>query len=322
MASRPAVPLMDAKAESDSTGAMARDTESLQRLARLATYASVSVALMLVSIKTFAWFATDSVSVLSSLLDSLLDVLASFVTLFAVRKAQEPADRDHRFGHGKAEPLAALAQSAFIGGSAALLLFEAGHRFIHPTPVSRPDLGISILAFTIVVTLVLVAFQVWVVRRSGSIAISADSLHYKGDLMMNAAVILALILGGWFGWVYADPIFATVIALYILINAWTIVREALDMLMDRELPDAERERIYAIARAHPQTHRAHDLRTRRSGQMTFIQLHLEMDPDISLLRAHRIADEVELQILEAFPGAEIIIHEDPEGFDEEHPRLA
>jgi len=312
----------DAKATSGSPDTTVHDVNGMQRLARIATYASVSVALMLVSIKTVAWFATDSVSVLSSLLDSLLDVLASTVTLFAVRKAQEPADREHRFGHGKAEPLAALAQSAFIGGSAALLLFEAGHRFFHPRPVERPELGIAVLAFTIVVTLVLVAFQVWVARRSGSIAISADSLHYKGDLLMNAAVIGALFLGGWLGWTYADPVFATVIALYILVNAWSIVSEALDMLMDRELPDADREHIYAIARAHPETHRAHDLRTRRSGQMTFIQMHLEMDPNISLFRAHQIADEVELLILEAFPGAQVIIHQDPEGFDEHHPRLA
>jgi ferrous-iron efflux pump FieF len=203
-----------------------------------------------------------------------------------------------------------------------LLLFEAGHRFIHPTAVERPELGIAILMVTIVVTIALVAFQVWVIRRSGSIAISADSLHYRGDVLMNAAVIAALVLSGWFGWTYADPVFATAIAVYILLNAWVIIREALDMLMDRELPDADRERIYAIARSHPETHRAHDLRTRRSGQMTFIQLHLEMDPNISLFRAHQIADEVELLILEAFPGAEIIIHQDPEGFDEEHPRLA
>jgi ferrous-iron efflux pump FieF len=313
---------MDANTTPANTAAATDDRDELHRLARLATYASVSVALLLVSIKAVAWFATDSVSVLSSLLDSLLDMLASLVTLFAVRKAQEPADREHRFGHGKAEPLAALAQSAFIGGSAALLLFEAAHRFIHPTPVERPELGISILVFTIVVTIALVTFQVWVAKRSGSIAINADSLHYKGDLLMNAAVIAALVLGGYFGWIYADPVFATAIAVYILINAWSIVREALDMLMDRELPDTDRERIYAIARAHPETHRAHDLRTRRSGQMTFIQLHLEMDPNISLFRAHQIADEVELLILEAFPGAEIIIHQDPEGFDEEHPKLA
>lgn len=292
------------------------------RLMRFATYASVSVALLLVTIKTFAWFATDSVSVLSSLLDSLLDVLASSVTLFAIRKAQEPADREHRFGHGKAEPLAALAQSAFIGGSAVLLLFEAGHRFVHPRAVERPELGISVIAATIVITLALVAFQTWVARRSGSIAINADALHYKGDLMLNIAVIVALFLGGWLNWGYADPVFAVLIAIYILINAWSIVREALDMLMDRELPDEDRQKIHAITGAHPETYRAHELKTRRSGQMTFIQLHLEMDPHISLLRAHEIADEVESRILEAFPGAEVIIHQDPEGYDEAHPALS
>jgi len=313
---------MDSKATSTSGIAAEAEVFTNYRLARFATYASVSVALMLVSIKTVAWFSTDSVAVLSSLLDSLLDVLASSVTLFAVRKAQEPADREHRFGHGKAEPLAALAQSAFIAGSAALLLFEAGHRFIHPRPVERPELGIAIIAFTIVVTLALVGFQLWVARRSGSIAISADALHYKGDLFMNIAVIAALFLGTWLNWTMADPVFATAIAIYILINAWSIVREALDMLMDRELPDEDREKIYAIARAHPESFRAHDLRTRRSGQMTFIQLHLEMNPNISLFRAHQIADEVESLILEVFPGAEVIIHQDPHGFDEEHPKLA
>ncbi|MEM9683097.1 MAG: cation diffusion facilitator family transporter [Pseudomonadota bacterium] len=282
----------------------------------------MSVALLMASIKAFAWFMTDSVAVLSSLLDSLLDVVASTVTLVAIRSAQVPADRDHRFGHGKAEPLAALAQSAFVAGSAVLLLFEAGHRFIHPRAVERPELGIGVIAFTIVVTLALVSFQVWVTRRTGSIAINADALHYKGDLLMNAGVIAALILSGWYGWIYADPIFAIGIAVYILANAWTIVHEALDMLMDKELPEEEREQIYRIAESHPGTRHAHDLRTRRSGQMTLIQLHLEMDRDISLFRAHQIAEEVQAKILEAFPGAEVIIHQDPEGLEEHHPQIS
>lgn len=311
---------MQAKAAA-SDAVAAPSVRPAGHLLRLATYASVAVALSLVSIKTVAWFATDSVAVLSSLIDSLLDMLASFVTLFAVRKAQEPADHEHRFGHGKAEPLAALAQSAFIGGSAALLLFEAGHRFIEPAAVMKPALGIGVIAISIVLTLGLVLFQRWVIRRTGSIAVNADQLHYTGDLLMNAAVIAALVLTGWFGWRYADPVFATAIAVYILINAWVIVREALDMLMDRELPDEDRERIYAIARAHPATHRAHDLKTRRSGQMTFIQMHLEMDPAISLRRAHEISDEVERQILAAYPDAEVIIHQDPQGFDEHHTRF-
>jgi ferrous-iron efflux pump FieF len=312
---------MEARATAEDALRMSANGAAAARLARLATYASVTVALLLVTIKAVAWFTTDSVAVLSSLIDSLLDTVASIVTLFAVRTAQEPADREHRFGHGKAEPLAALAQSAFIAGSAALLLFEAGHRFVQPAPVAKPEIGIAVIAFTIVATLALVMFQRWVIRRTGSIAISADSLHYMGDLMMNGAVIAALILSGWLGWRYADPAFATAIAIYIMINAWSIVREALDMLMDRELPDDDRERIYEIARAHPETHRAHDLKTRRSGQMTFIQMHLEMDPNISLHRAHRIADEVEAKILEAYPDAEVIIHQDPAGIDEQHTRF-
>jgi len=312
---------MDARATAEDALRMPANGAAAARLARLATYASVAVALLLVTIKAIAWFTTDSVAVLSSLIDSLLDTVASIVTLFAIRKAQEPADREHRFGHGKAEPLAALAQSAFIAGSAALLLFEAGHRFITPAPVFKPELGIAVIGFTVVATLALVLFQRWVIRRTGSIAINADALHYKGDLLMNAAVVAALILSGWMGWRYADPTFATAIAIYILINAWSIVREALDMLMDRELPDGDRERIYEIARAHPETHRAHDLKTRRSGQMTFIQMHLEMDPNISLYRAHRIADEVEALILEAYPDAEVIIHQDPAGIDEQHTRF-
>lgn len=312
---------MEAKAAAPGgmPAATARDPRA--RLSRMATYASVAVALLLVSIKSAAWLTTDSVAVLSSLIDSLLDTVSSLVTLFAVRKAQEPADHEHRFGHGKAEPLAALAQSAFIAGSAALLLFEAAHRFVDPAPVEKPELGIIVIAVTIVVTLGLVVLQHWVIRRTGSIAVNADSLHYKGDLLMNAAVIAALILGGWFGWRYADPAFATAIAVYILINAWAIVREALDMLMDRELPDEDRERIYAIARAHAETHRAHDLKTRRSGQTTFIQMHLEMDPAISLRRAHQISDEVETRIRDAYPDAEVIIHQDPEGVDEHHMRF-
>ena len=315
------VPVTNANAGAPDAVGVPANRSATARLARFATYASVTVALLLVTMKATAWFVTDSVAVLSSLIDSLLDTVASFVTLFAVRKAQEPADREHRFGHGKAEPLAALAQSAFIAGSAALLLFEAGQRFIEPTAVAKPEIGMIVIGATIAVTLGLVLFQHWVIRRTGSIAVNADALHYKGDLLMNAAVVAALILSGWFGWRYADPTFATAIAIYILVHAWAIVREALDMLMDRELPDEDRERIYAIARAHPETHRAHDLKTRRSGQMTFIQMHLEMDPTLSLRRAHQISDEVESRILAAYPDAEVIIHQDPEGVDEHHMRF-
>ena len=292
------------------------------RLMRLATWASVAVAGSLVLVKLFAWFATDSVSILSTLVDSLLDVAASLINLLAVRHALTPADREHRFGHGKAEPLAALGQAAFIAGSASLILFEAGHRLYQPVPISNSTIGIAVMVFSIVVTLALVGFQHYVVRRTGSFAIRADSLHYKGDILVNAAVIVSLLLAERLGWTLADPLFGGAIAVYILLTAWTIARGSLDMLMDREMPDPDRERIRQLALAHPEVRDIHDLRTRLSGPQAFIQLHLEMDGELRLTRAHEIADAVEAAIIAAFPGAEVIIHEDPEGIDETRREFA
>jgi len=287
-----------------------------ERLMKLATTASVAVAGTLIGVKFFAWFATDSVSILSTLIDSFLDAAASLLNLFAVRHALTPADHEHRFGHGKAEPLAALAQSAFIAGSACLLLFEASRRLVHPVAVSNGDIGIAVMVFSIVVTLALVAFQRSVVRRTGSFAIEADSLHYKGDILINGSVIVSLLLAERLGWGYADPLFGSAIAVYIVINAWAIARGALDMLMDREMPDEDRTRIRDLALAHPEVHDMHDLRTRLSGPYAFIQLHLELDGELRLVRAHEIADAVEAEIVAAFPGAEVIIHQDPEGIPE------
>ena len=298
------------------------DTPEAGRLMRLATYASVAAAVLLIVAKTGAWLATDSIALLSSLVDSLLDVIASLVTLVAVRHALAPADREHRFGHGKAEALAALSQSAFVVGSAVLLLFEAGKRLLHPRPVEESEIGIAVMVFSIVVTLALVTLQRWVVKRSGSVAIAADSLHYKGDLLVNIAVIVALVLSANFGWILADPIFGVAIAGYIIFNAWLILRSSLDMLMDRELSDEDRQRIHDIAVAHDAVEEVHDLRTRRSGQTCFIQFHLELDGDMRLMQAHEISDEVELAICKAFPGAEVIIHEDPAGLEEARDQFA
>ena len=292
--------------------------ESAERLMKLATTASVAVAGTLIGAKFFAWFATDSVSILSTLIDSLLDAVASLLNLMAVRHALTPADREHRFGHGKAEPLAALGQSAFIAGSAVFLLFEASRRLFNPVAVSNGDIGIAVMGFSIVITLALVAFQRSVVRRTGSFAIHADSLHYRGDVLINGSVIVSLVLADQFGWGTADPLFGGAIAVYIVISAWAIARGALDMLMDREMPDQDRTRIRELALAHPEVRDMHDLRTRLSGPYAFIQLHLEMDGNLKLLRAHEIADLVEADIVAAFPGAEVIIHEDPEGVPEPH----
>ncbi len=295
-----------------------RDESRNARLMRLATYASVAAAVILIVVKTAAWFLTDSVAVLSSLIDSWLDALASIVTLLAVRHALQPADREHRFGHGKLESLAGLGQSAFIGGSAALLLFEAGHRLYAPSPVSNELVGMGVMVFTIVLTIILVRFQIYVVRTTKSLAISADSLHYKGDILLNGSVLISLAASMILGWSFLDPIFAIAIAGYILWNAWRIVAQSLGVLMDRELPDTDRARIREIALAHSEVRELHDLRSRTSGTMTFIQLHLEMDGDMTLARAHDIADEVEAEIRAAFPEAEVIIHQDPAGLAEGH----
>jgi ferrous-iron efflux pump FieF len=287
--------------------------EQAARLMRRAASASLAVAGALIALKAMAWFATDSVAVLSSLLDSLLDLAASAVNFLAVRHAATPADAEHRFGHGKAEPLAGLAQAAFITGSALLLLIEALHRFAVPQAVVRPELGIGVSLLSIAASVALVLYQRHVVARTGSVAIAADSLHYTGDILLNGSVIAAILLAGWLRLPLVDPLFGAAIALWITRSAWQIGRASLDRLMDRELPDAERERILAIARAHPEVRGVHDLRTRSAGTQVFIQLHLDLDGAISLSRAHRIADEVEERILAAFPNAEVITHEDVAG---------
>jgi ferrous-iron efflux pump FieF len=286
------------------------------RLRRWATYASVAVALLLIAAKFVAWLETGSVALLSSLIDSLLDAVASIVNLFAVRHALTPADREHRFGHGKAEPLAVLGQSAFITGSAMLLLAEAVRRLIHPAAVENPPAGIAVMVLSIALTIALVLYQRHVVRRTGSIAITADELHYRGDLILNASVIAALILSGILGLRILDPLFGAAIGLWIIYSAARLARLSLIQLMDRELPDDERERIRDIALSHPEVAAAHDLRTRVAGPTAFIQIHIEMDGDISLVRAHAISDEVEARLRAAYPHAEIIIHQDPEGIEE------
>ena len=283
------------------------------RLMRLASYVAVSVALVLIAAKLGAWLLTGSVALLSSLIDSVLDAFASIVALVAIRQALTPADKEHRFGHGKAEPIAALGQAAFIVGSALFLSVEAVRRLWAPQPVTQQEIGIAVMVFSILVTLALVAFQAHVIRRTGSLIVSADSLHYKGDLLINLSIIASLVLTGWFDFPLADPVFALGIAAYLLWNAKGIGGEALDMLMDRELPDEERQTILALARAHPGVLGVHDLRTRAAGPIRFIQMHLELDGDTRLAEAHEIADAVEAQIEAAFPGADVIVHQDPHG---------
>ncbi len=291
------------------------------RLMRWATYASTATALVLILGKLVAWWLSDSLSLLGSLMDSGLDLIASLINLFAVRHALEPPDPEHRFGHGKAEAIAGLAQAAFIAGSAAFLALEAVWRLWRPQPLDEAQAGMAVMLLSIVLTALLVAFQRHVVRATGSTAVAADSLHYKTDLLMNLGVLAALFLAGH-GIRLADPVFALLIAGYIFRSAWQIARDALDHLMDRELGEEERARIKAIVRAHPEVRGMHDLRTRRAGNTIFVQLHLELDDHLPLVEAHRISDEVELAIRKAFPHAEVIIHEDPASIVEPKPPFA
>jgi ferrous-iron efflux pump FieF len=292
------------------------DGPAANRLRRRATYASVGVAALLIAVKFAAWLETGSVALLSSLVDSLLDAAASLVNLVAVQHAMSPADREHRFGHGKAEPLAVLGQSAFITGSAILLLAEAVRRLIWPVAVDNPPAGIAVAIFSIIATIALVLYQRHVVNRTGSIAISADELHYRSDIVLNVGVIAALFFSSALDFPILDPLFGAAIGIWIVYSAVRLAHLSLFQLMDHELPDEERERIREVAQSHPAVVAAHDLRTRVAGPTSFIQIHIEMDGSLSLLRAHEISDEVEAMLRAAYPHAEVIIHQDPEGIEE------
>jgi len=286
------------------------------RLMQRATGFAVALALILIAAKVVAWIVTDSVSMLSSLLDSLLDAAASVLNFIAVRQAVTPADREHRFGHGKAEPLAGLGQAAFIGGSAVFLFIEAAQHLARPQPIANSMIGIAVLAGAVALIFGLLIYQRFVIRRTGSLVVSADELHYRSDLILNLSVILSLAISVNLRWPYADPLFGMAIGIWILHGAWGVAQKALVQLMDHELPDADRARIRTLALKHPAVTAVHDLRTRASGPTAFIQVHLEMDGNLTLAEAHHISDEVEAEIMAAYPRSEVIIHQDPAGIEE------
>lgn len=286
------------------------------RLIRLAGFASVAVATTLVLIKLYAWFATGSIAMLGSLADSILDLLASSLTLLAVRFAFEPADREHRFGHGKLEAVAGLAQSVIILGSASYVALHAIPRLVAPVPLTAPATGLGITLVSLMLTLLLVSYQRHVVRRTASVAIGADELHYKADVLTNLAVLAAFAASAWFDWHIVDPILGLIVVGVIVASVLAIVRKALVILLDRELSSASRSEISRIVNSHSAVLGMHDLRTRTSGTHEFIQLHLELRPDMTLNQAHVISEEVEAALVERFPRAEVMIHADPYGIDE------
>mgnify|MGYP000075885996 CR=1 FL=1 len=282
-----------------------------ERLIILATRASVAVAFILLVIKFYAWLATGSMGVLAALVDSLLDLGASLINMFAVRYALVPADEDHRFGHGKAEALAGLGQAAFIVSSALFLIIYTLERIVHPELLESFDVGVSVIGISMIITFFLVAFQRHVVKVTGSIAVKADSVHYASDLITNAGILIGLGLY-YFGWLYSDPVIGLLIGIYILKCALEIGYESVQLLLDRELPKEEQDLIHQLATQHPSVIEVHDVRTRQSGQTKFIQLHLVLDGNLTLRDAHTLSDEVDKNIREEFQYADILIHQDPD----------
>ncbi|MGH6876543.1 MAG: cation diffusion facilitator family transporter [Rhizomicrobium sp.] len=285
------------------------------RLLRNAALAAVTVSGFLIVLKAAAYILTDSVAMMASLADSALDLFASSINLLAINQSLTPADREHRFGHGKAEPLAGLAQGAFIGGSATFLVIESVGRIVSPRPLDNAGIGLAVMAVSIAAVLGLVLFQRVAILRTGSIAIRADRLHYVGDLLTNLGVVLGIALAARFRILVADPAVGLAVAAALTASAWRVVRQSYDQLMDRELPESERDRIKSIVLAQGDVRNLHDLRTRAAGSSRFVQLHIELDPAISLTRAHEISDHVEAAILSAWPDAEVIIHQDPAGVE-------
>ena len=274
---------------------------------------AIVVASVLIVIKAGAWMLTGSVALLGSFLDSVMDLSLSVMNFFAIRHAQTPADEEHRFGHGKAEVLAALVQAAMLLSAALFLLYEALQAIIAPQPIAASDIGIGVMVVSIILTLALVVVQRRVAKATQSVAISADSAHYTGDIVINLGVILALVLAGNFDLPYADPILGMVVALILINSSRQVFVNAADQLMDREFDDADRDEIKRLILSHPQVRGLHDLRTRRAGLTSFIQCHIELDGAMSLTMAHQISDAVEALVLAKFPQSEVLLHQDPEG---------
>ncbi|MCA8933807.1 MAG: cation diffusion facilitator family transporter [Rhodospirillaceae bacterium] len=291
--------------------------EAAARLRDRATWASISVAAGLGVVKLAAWLLTGSVAVLSSVVDSVADLTASVITRFTVHQAHRPADTSHRFGHGKVEPLGALIQAAAILGSALFVLAQAIFRLVEPVQVAVPLVGLVVMVVSIVVSVALVTFQRSVVRRTGSIGIDADMRHYASDLFLNLGVIVSLYAVEITGAVWIDALAGAAIALALIWGATGIARRAFDILMDKELPPDDRARIEAIVHANPAARGLHDLRTRTSGVDRFIEFHLELDGQLSLRVAHRVTDEVERALCDAFPDAQVLVHQEPAGLDDD-----
>mgnify|MGYP003627180145 CR=1 FL=1 len=289
-----------------------------RKITGAATTLSVGIALTLVTAKLIAWWFSGSIALLASLADSGLDLAASLTTFFAVRYAASPADREHRFGHGKAEAFASFLQALFITLSAAWLLYEAGQRMIDPEPIQHGGWALGVMGLSMVLTTLLIWAQSRAIKKTGSVAVTGDRAHYVADLAANLAVIAGITLTAFFAVGRADPAIAIVVALWLFWSAWGVARGALDHLLDRELPDEERAKIKAIAMQDPKMLDVHQLRTRAAGPLVHIQFHADLNPDLTLDAAHQILVACERRLMAEYPAADILIHPDPHGRAEPH----
>jgi ferrous-iron efflux pump FieF len=300
---------------------MSQSTLNHQDIASLtarAAMASVAAALFLVGLKTWAQLQADSAALLASLADSALDVVASVVTLISVRYAAEPPDAEHRFGHGKAEALAGVFQAGVVALSSILVGWTAFQRFLNPTPLNAEGTAMAVMIVSICVTGALVAFQAWTVRQTGSIATKGDMAHYMSDFLTNIVALAGIGAAGLFGIFWADGAAGLFVACWLAYGAWGIASEAADHLLDREASNETRAQIKEIAQSIEGLRRVHDLRTRMSGPWLHIQFHADVDPELTLGQAHLIIVEAEKRIRDSFPGADIIIHPDPDDGSEPH----
>ncbi len=281
-----------------------------QRLLRLTSTAAIIVAITLIALKLSAWLMSGSVSLLASLVDSTMDSMVSIINFFAIRYAMTPADKEHLFGHGKAEAVAGLAQAAFIAGSAGFLFLHAIDNILNPHPVSHTNVGLIVMSISIAMTIALVALQKYAVKKTHSSAIEADSLHYLSDVLANASIIVALLLSQW-GYKHIDASLGIIIAVFILHSAWQIGSKSLRLLLDEELGPEVWQVVDKIVEENPDVRGHHQLRTRQAGHIMFVQLHIDVDKRMSLLQAHAITEEIEQAIQERFPNADVLIHTDP-----------
>lgn len=289
------------------------------RWALFASGFAIATVAVLIFIKSYAYFLSGSTAMLGTLADSVVDAAVSLMLFFAVRLSLKPADKQHRFGHGKAEGIATLLQGAFMGGAGLFLIFESFARWVTPTPLAAHNVGIIVAGIAIALSLLVLAVQRFALARAPSLAIEADYAHYKTDIFLNGSVILALIIDQKTGLPWVDPAIGLLIAAYFMITAWRITNASMDMLMDKEMPKSVRQDIKDIVAGFAQVHGMHDLRTRLSGMNIHISFDVELDPDISLKQAHDIVRALDNAILAQYPQAEIIIHMDPKG-DTDDPR--